>query len=429
MACTVLILVGTLILTLPISSASHEWTSFLDAFFSSTSAVTVTGVTILDTSTYWSLFGKTILMLLIEVGGLGFMSIWVIMLNTLGNQPNLKQRMVMTESFDLQTGESVSKRVWYIIRFSLIAQLIGAFLLGVAFIPEYGFFKGIYYSVFHSASAFTNGGLDLFSNSLHDFQTHSYVLIVMMLLIMTGGLGFIVWGELLRYRKTKKMSIYTKVVLITTGILWILGALLFWLSERGTGTFSDLSVFDQILNYLMLSVTTRSSGFSNVSFTHLSMSSIILTNILIFIGASSGSTGGGIKVSTLGVIFIVIKRTFQGQQAVVFGRTLSRETVQRAFLIFVVAIFFAGAGTFALSITETLPDLIGFEYILTEAVSALGAVGLSLGLTPHLTVPGKFIIILLMLIGRVGVLTFIWSIVGEKRQARINYPETDLLVG
>jgi trk system potassium uptake protein TrkH len=389
----------------------------------------VTGVTILDTATHWSLFGQIVLLLLIEIGGLGFMSIWVLLLSTLGNRPNLKQRLVMTESFDLQTGESVSQRVGAIIRFALIVQLIGALLLAVAFVPEYGLFEGVYNSVFHSVSAFTNGGLDLFSNSLLDFQTNGYVLIVMMLLIMTGGLGFIVWEELLRYRKTKTLSIYTKIVLITTSILWVLGAVLFWLSERNTATFHNLSPVDKVLNYLMLSVTTRSSGFTNVHFERLNTSSMVLTNILIFIGASSGSTGGGIKVSTLAVIMITIWRTFQGKKAVIYGRTLSRATIQRAFFIFVVAIFFIVISTFALSMTETLPPGYGFEYLLTEVVSALGAVGITLGLTPHLSVLGKLNIIVLMIIGRVGVLTFLWSIVGDKRETRIKYPETDLLVG
>ena len=428
-AYTLLILVGTILLALPISSAQRIWTPALDAFFASTSAVTVTGVTILDTATYWSYFGKTTLLFLIEIGGLGFMSIWMLFYQNLIGRPNLKSRMVMSESFDLSSRESVTDRVWAILRFALGAQLIGAVLLALYFLPVHGITKGSYLSVFHSVSAFTNGGLDLFSASLLDFQTNEYVLIVSMLLIITGGLGFIVWDDILKYRKRRKLSIYTKVVLITTGSLYVIGTFLYWLSERNTPAFADLDAGHQFLNYLMLSVTVRSSGFTNIDFTHLSFSSLILTNFLIFIGASSGSTGGGIKVSTLAVIVITIVCFFQGRKPTVFNRTLSNDTVKRAFFIFTIAAFLVVTGTFSLSITETLPEGIGNEYIVMEVISALGSVGISMGLTSHLTIPGKFIIILLMLIGRVGILTFLWSIIGDKRESRINYPKINFLVG
>lgn len=428
-AYTLLILVGTILLALPISTVDRTWTHALEAFFASTSAVTVTGVTILDTATYWSYFGKTVLLLLIEIGGLGFMSIWVLFYQNLIGRPNLKTRMVMSESFDLSSSDRVIDRVWAILRFALVVQTIGAVLLAFYFLPEYGLLEGSYFSIFHSVSAFTNGGLDLFSTSLSDFQTNEFVLIITMILIITGGLGFIVWDEIINYHKKKKLSIYTKVVLITTGSLYVIGALLYWLSERNTPAFAELDFGHQVLNYLMLSVTVRSSGFTNIDFTHLSFSSLILTNILIFIGASSGSTGGGIKVSTLAVIVITIVRFFQGRKPTIFNRTLSNDTVKRAFFVFTIAVFLVAIGTFTLSITETLPDGIGSEYIFMEVVSALGSVGISMGLTPHLTVPGKFIIIILMLIGRVGVLTFLWSIIGDKRESRINYPEVNFLVG
>lgn len=426
---TIVILAGTTLLTLPISSASGEWTSLFDAFFTSTSAVTVTGVTILETATHWSYFGKTILMFLLEIGGLGIMAFWIIFYQTLVGQPNLKQRLIISESLSLSAGESILTRVWDIIRFAFSVQFIGAILLAFAFIPQYGLGKGLYFSLFHSVSAFTNGGLDLFSNSLADFQTNPYVLVVMMLLVITGGLGFLVWDDLLRFRERKKLRIYTKVVLFTTSILWVLGIVFFWFAERNTPTFNHLSLTDQFFNYTLLSVTVRSSGFSNIDFTHLSTASILLINMLIFIGASSGSTGGGIKVSTLAVLFIVIVRSFQGKKPVVFNRTISQETIRRAFYIFTVAILLVAFGSFALAITEHLPEGIGMAYIVTEVVSALGSVGISLGMTHHLSLSGKWILIFLMLIGRVGVMTFLWSLFGEKREVRIKYPEKDFLVG
>lgn len=425
----IFISLGTLLLVLPISSASGEWTLFVDALFSSASAVSVTGMTIFPTLTYWNYFGKTVLMFLIEIGGLGFMTIWVFLFHSVVGKTNLKQRMAVSESLSLTPTRNILQHVWYIIRIALIIQLIGTVLLSFPFVGEYGLLEGLYYALFHSVSAFTNGGLDLFTNSLVNFQENSYVLITIMLLIMSGGLGFIVWDDLLQYRHTKKLQIYTKIVLITTSILWVLGMVLFWLAEHNTDTFAHLNFGEKVLNYFFLSVTMRSSGFSNVNISTLSMGSILLTNVLIFIGASSGSTGGGIKISTLAVIAIVIFRSFQGKQPIVFNRKIMSSTVRKAFLIFTVAILLLVVGTFTLSLTETLPEGFGFAHVFTEVASALGAVGVSLGLTPYLSVPGKLTLITLMLIGRVGIMTFLWSVVGEKRESRINHPETNIVIG
>lgn len=423
------IVLGTFLLALPISAMDGEWTSFIDALFTSTSAVSVTGVTIYETYTYWTYFGKTILMILIEIGGLGFMTIWVLLYHAVIGQPNLKQRLAASEALSLSSNKTTLQHVWYIIRIALLVQLVGTILLAVPFIDELGLFKGIYYALFHSISAFTNGGLDLFPNSLVNFQNNPYVLLVLMGLIISGGLGFIVWDDLINYRKTKKLRVYTKIVLITTGSLWFLGMVLFWIAERGNNTFDHLTAGEQVVNYLFLSVTTRSSGFSNVNFANLSIGSIFLTNILVFIGASTGSTGGGIKVSTLAVIFIVLLRSFQGQKPVVFNRHIKAKTVRNAFFIFTIAIIIVMSATFALAVTETLPASFEIQHVVTEVVSALGVVGISLGLTPYLSSIGKIIVILLMLIGRVGVMTFLWSLVGERRESRINYPDINIIIG
>ena len=423
------IMLGAFLLSLPISSMSGEWTSLLDSLFASTSAVSVTGVTIFDTLTYWNYFGKTVLIFLIEIGGMGFMTIWILLYYTIIGRPNLKQRMVVSESLNLSPNKTILQHVWYIIRIALIIQLVGMVLLSFPFVEEYGNLKGLYYALFHSISAFTNAGLDLFSNSLINFQDNPYVLIVTMLLVMSGGLGFIVWDDLLNYKETKKLRIYTKIVLITTSILWLLGMILFWVAENGEGIFDHLSFGNKIVNYLFLSVTTRSSGFTNVNIANLSPGSILLASLLIFIGASSGSTAGGIKVSTLAVIFIVILRSFQGKKATVFNRKINSHTARRAFFIFTVATLIVALGTFVLTLTEHLPAGFGIEHIFMEVVSALGLVGISLGLTPYLSALGKILLILLMLIGRVGVMTFLWSLVGDKRESRIDYPNINIIIG
>lgn len=430
MAYALVISVGALLLWLPFSSASGEWTSFIDALFTATSATAVTGQVTLNTATHWNYFGKTIILTLIEIGGLGFMTIWIIFYFYLfKHRPNLRQRRIASESLSLSAGDSVQKKVYSIVRFALTVQLIGAILLGFVFLPEYGVGKGIYYSVFHSISAFCNAGFDLIGNSLIDYQAHPYLLLVITSLIMAGGLGFIVWEELMNYRKTRKLSKYSKIVLITTGSLWILGTVLFWAIEHPKGTFSHLSGTEQLVNYFFLSVTPRTAGFANIDYANLSLGSIFLTIVFMFIGASSGSTGGGIKVTTLFVIILVIYRSINYNHSNILNRTISPDTVRRSFFIFSSGIFITSLATFILLNTETIPDGFGVEYILIEVFSCIGTVGLTMGLTPSLTVIGKIILILLMLIGRVGVMTFLWSLTNEKREAGINYPEMNLLVG
>lgn len=424
------ILFGGFLLWLPFSSVSGEWTPFIDALFTATSATAVTGQITLNTAAHWNYFGRTVIISLIEVGGLGFMTIWMVFYHYLfKNHGSLKQRQVVTESLSLSGRDSLTKKVWSIIRFSLMIQFIGALLLSFVFIPDYGLGKGIYYSFFHSISAFCNAGFDLIGNSLISFQDQPFILLVIAGLIMSGGLGFIVWEDLLQFRKNRRLRPYTKIVLTATISLWILGTILFWITEGPNGTFSHLSVGDQVVNYFFLSVTPRTAGYANVDYGALSLGSIFLTIVLMFIGASSGSTGGGIKVTTLVVIVLVIYRSINHERMKVLNRAISQNTIRRAFLIFASGMMIASLATFSLLITETIPAGFGIEYILVEVFSCLGTIGLTMGLTSHLTFVGKIILILLMLIGRVGVMTFLWSFNNKKHDSRINYPEINLLVG
>ncbi len=430
LAYTLLITMGGILLWLPISSASGQWTSFIDAIFTATSATAVTGQVTLNTAEHWNYFGKTIILMLIQIGGLGFMTIWVLLFsNVFKRQTNLKQRKVVAESLSLSGGVSVQSKVRSILRFSLSTQLIGAFLLSFSFIPKYGVIKGLYFSVFHSISAFCNAGFDLIGNSLIDCQNNPFILIVIAMLVMIGGFGFIVWEDLFNFRKNRKLQPYTKIVLISTFSLWIVGMLLFWISESKSGTFSQLPISKQLTNYFFLSVTPRTAGFANIDYAQLTNGSIFLTIMLMFIGASSGSTGGGIKVTTLAVVLIVIYRSINHERFKIFNREISIDTIRQSFFIFASGLTLATVATFILLISEAIPVGSGIEYVLFEVFSVLGTVGLSMGLTPTLTILGKIILILLMLIGRVGVMTFLWSLAGEKHDTRIKYPEIDLLVG
>lgn len=430
LAYALVIAIGGILLWLPISAANGNTTSFIDAIFTATSATAVTGQVTLNTAEHWNYFGKTVILLLIEIGGLGFMTIWVLLYsNVFKRQTNLKQRKVVAESLSLSGGVSVQGTVKSILRFSFSVQLLGAFLLSFNFIPKYGALKGLYFSIFHSISAFCNAGFDLLGNSLMDYQNNPFVLLVIAALIMIGGLGFIVWEDLFNYRKNKKLQPYTKIVLVSTISLWLIGMLLFWISESKNGTFSHLPVGKQLANYFFLAVTPRTAGFANVDYAQLTSGSVFLTIMLMFVGASSGSTGGGIKVSTLAVVLIVIYRSINHDRFKIFNRAIAKETMRQSFFIFSSGLSIGVSATFILLLSETIPVGFGVEYVLFEVFSVLGTVGLSMGLTPSLTMVGKVMVILLMLIGRVGVMTFLWSLAGERQDPRIKYPETHLLVG
>lgn len=425
-----MIFFGGILLSLPISSASGEWTPFIDAVFTATSAICVTGQVVVNTAYHWSYFGKTIIILWIEIGGLGFMTIWIIIyLLFFGHRPDLKQRMIVSESLSLTGEESLLQRVWQIVRLALITQLIGAILLSFVFIPEHGLTKGAYFSFFHSISAFCNAGFDIIGDSLIGYQNNPLIILTIAGLIMAGGLGFLVWDDVLHFYKTKKLRQYSRLVLLTTGSLWIIGTILFGLLESKNGTFSHLPFSKQVMNYFFLSVTPRTAGYVNIDYATLSLGSIFLTLVFMFIGASSGSTGGGMKVSTFIVLIVTMSKSLQNKPLIIFKRQLSLPIIRRAFFIFSAGMSIIGISTLILLMTETIPEGFGIEYILIEVFSCLGTVGLTMGLTPDLTGIGKILLILLMLIGRVGVMTFLLSITREKRETKIAYPDLNILIG
>lgn len=424
-----LILLGGILLSMPISSADGTWTSFIDALFTATSATAVTGQVTLNTAEHWNYFGKTIIITLIEIGGLGFMTIWVVFYNYLVGRPNLKARQAVSESLSLSGGDKLQVKISSILRIALSIQAIGALLLSFVFIPDFGVIKGIYYSVFHSISAFCNAGFDIIGNSLVSYQDNTYILLVIAGLVMSGGLGFIVWEEILNYRRTRKIRNYSRIILITTISLWAGGTILFGLIEGANGTFDHLPLGERIVNYFFLSVTPRTAGFANIDYANLDQGSIFLTILLMFIGASSGSTGGGIKVTTLIVILVVLYRSMHNDTNHIFKRSISSDTVRRAFFVFGAGIIISTVAAFILLNTETIPGGYGIEYILLEVISCISTVGLTMGLTPNLTTIGKFVLILLMLIGRIGLLTFLWSFAGKKHKSRIKYADMNILVG
>lgn len=424
-----LILFGGFLLTLPIASSTGTWTNFMDALFTATSAVCVTGQVTLNTAIHWSPFGKTIIILLIEIGGLGFITVWMIFFMMRGLKANIKQRNILFESLNLSADFEIKEIVFYIVKFTLLSQFIGAFLLSWAFIPRLGWFTGSLYSLFHSISAFNNAGFDLFGDSLIGFQDNSFVLLVVAALIVSGGLGFLVWRDLLTYYRNRRLLRYTKLTLIGTSALILLGFVLFAIGETKQGTFQHLSLGDSISNLLFLSITPRTAGYANVDYSQLSPLGIFTTLFLMFIGGSSGSIAGGVKVSTVIIALMFLVRYFSGKSFTLFSRNIKIATIRRALFIIASAILVMMTATLLLLMTETIPTGFGIEYVLIEVISCMSTVGLTMGLTPDLTLVGKFILVVLMLMGRVGLVTFLWSIGNHKAQSKINYPEMNIMIG
>lgn len=425
------IFVGAILLSTPYASISGQRTHFLDALFTATSAMTVTGQTVLNTAGHWNYFGKTVIIILIEVGGLGFMSIIVLVFVFMGRRLSLKQRLLVKEAVNTDNLQDAQSLIRYILKFSLFIQAIGALILSLDFIPRFGLLKGAYFSVFHSISAFNNAGFDLFGDSLLSFTQNPLVIFTIAGLIIVGGLGFLVWRDVLNYRKQRTLLIHTRLTLITTFSILLFSFVSFSISEIANGTFSDLNLGAQLMNTFFMSVTPRTAGYANVDYAGVSQVGIFMTIMLMFIGASSGSTGGGIKVTTFATLVLYVKAKFKDEGVHFHKRGISKVKVNKSILIVFIGIGMIVIATMLLLITETIPDGFGLEYVLLEVFSCFGTVGLSMGLTTHITNIGKVILIVLMFAGRIGLLTFFISFGAhpEDRRPLITYPDESILVG
>lgn len=428
------ILLGSLLLTLPLFTRSGEETPFIHALFTATSATCVTGLTTLTTSEHWNMGGQLIILVLIEVGGLGFMMMPFIFFAVMKKKVGLVTRIILSESLNLDDLSGVIKLMYYILRFAIGFQLVGAILLAVDFIPSYGLAKGVWYSIFHSISAFCNAGFDLFGDSLVGFQDNAYVLLVISGLIVAGGLGFIVWQDLMAFRKTRRLSLHSKLALTVSIGLLIFGTVVFYISESG-GRFivSDTSPINRFANMLFMSVTARTAGYFSVDYGNVSQAGILFTIVLMFIGGTSGSTAGGLKTTTFGVLLIQTISMLKGRvHAEAFRRTIRPSVVSRALTLFFITLTLCIAVTMVMSVTEVLPRFRGIEYLLFETFSAFGTVGLTMGLTPSLSLMGKLLIIALMYIGRVGILTVGFSLTMRLMKAKGGHyklPEESVIIG
>lgn len=419
------VLLGGGILSLPISSKAGEYTSFVDSLFTAISATCVTGLAVLDTSTYWSFFGQVIILILIQVGGLGFMTLVASIFLLLNQKVSMKSRTALQKTYSVSHLGFKKSLVLGILFISLIAEFIGSVLLSFIFIPEYGWLKGVWFSVFHSVSAYCNAGFDLFGNSLISYDHSPYIMLVISLLIVCGSLGFIVIMDLIGYKKRHKLSLHSKLALIVTGILILFGMLLFFIT-RFSFYKSDFLVY--FVQSLFFAITPRTAGFAIQDYSSLSQASLFLTIILMTIGGTSGSTAGGIKTTTIGVFILNIRAVIRREKHTRFGnRTIPQNLVKQSyesiFLYFSLVII----STFLLLVLE--PNL-KLDQVLFEVVSALSTVGLSMNVTPELSSASKGLIGLLMFIGRVGIFTIIYSLNTKNREeALYKYPEENVMVG
>lgn len=428
-----IICVGTGLLMLPVSSRNGQSCPFLPALFTATSATCVTGLTPFDTWTQWSGFGQTVLLCLIEIGGLGFMSAATLVIFLFRKKVGLKQRLVMAQALSLNEMDGVVKLQKTVLFGSLGMEAVGALILTLWFWPKYGFANAIRWGVFHSISAFCNAGFDIFGKlepgtSLLLFREDPVVLITLGTLVFLGGLGFLVWEEIAEKRSFRKLSVYAKLVLSASGILlvsgWVLTCILEWNNPE---TLGGLSFGGKILGGFFQSITLRTAGFDAINQGGLTDAGKAVAMVFMLIGGSSGSTAGGLKTVTFLVLLLFIASRARGRSSVtVYKRTIPNSQVMDAMTIALIMICLAMIG--AVFISATSP--IGFTDALYEAVSALGTVGLTAGATGLLSVPAQILIIIFMYFGRVGVLTIsLGFLMGNQAVERFRYAETSLLIG
>ena len=423
-----------MLLWLPIAAARDPHLSLLDAFFTATSAVCVTGLIVVDTPNDLSIFGQVIVLVLIQAGGLGYMAITTVVAVAIGKQLTVHERLTLQEALNVQTMDGLIRFVLNVFKLTLAFELIGALVLASRWMGQMGVGKALYYGLFHSVSAFNNAGFALFSDSLIGFRDDVVVNATILTLIVCGGVGFVVLTELGRLRKTRRLSVHTRVVLATSAVL-IVGATLaiFALEQKNPHTIGDLTLPQGLLASFFHAVTPRTAGFNTLDIGAMTPASLFLLMVLMFIGAAPGGTGGGIKVTTFTITVAALWATVRGSHdAVVFKRRLPPELVARAFFVSLIAFLALNGIAALLLITEGR----GLLPTLFETVSAAGTVGLSTGeagapvsLAAHFSPLGKLLVIATMYMGRIGPLTLAVAVARGGTPARVRYAEGKILVG
>ena len=428
-----LILLGACLLSLPAASRNGISCGFRPALFTATSATCVTGLVLYDTWSQWSGFGQVVIIGLIQIGGLGFMSAATLFVFALRKRVGLKQRMVMAQALSVGDMDGIVRLQKTVLKGSFAIEGIGALILFVRFFPEYGFVTGLKWGVFHAISAFCNAGFDIFGcitpgASLQEFQSDPVVLLTLGALVVLGGLGFLVWQDLAEHRSFRKCSVYTKLVLLTTaGLLlvgWVLTCLLEW---NNPGTLGGMSTGDKLLNGLFQSITLRTAGFAALDQALLTEGGKAFSLVIMLVGGSSGSTAGGLKTVTFVVLLLFLGARARGRSTVcVFKRTIPQSQVLDAMTLAMLMVGLAVFGGIFISATSA----VGFTDAMYESVSAIATVGLTAGVTGTLSIPAQILMIVYMYFGRVGLLTISMGfLAGDKAEERFRYAQTNLLIG
>ncbi len=421
-----IILAGSVLLSLPLAAESGRATPFLTALFTATSATCVTGLVVVDTATHFSLFGEIVILVLIQLGGLGYMTIATLMAMAIGRRIGLRERLVLQEAQNLYTVGGVVRFTRNVALITLAIEAVGSFLLSLRWAPELGLGRGLYFGIFHSISAFNNAGFDLMGGfrSFTGFVGDVPVNVVMMLLIIIGGLGFTVLHDL---SSPRRLGLHAKIVLTTTAALIFIGTgLLLLLEFSNVATLGSLSGLQRTLAALFQSVTPRTAGFNTIDMAQLRDPSLMLIIALMFIGASPGGTGGGIKTTTFVAPMAVILSMLRGRpDPELFRRRLPPVVIYKAVTIALIAVAFVVSAGTLLSYVEQ----VDFINALFEVVSGFGTVGLTTGLTPELSAVGRVIVMITIFTGRVGLLTVAYALSRQHRPANFRYPEERIYVG
>ncbi|MFG6330967.1 MAG: TrkH family potassium uptake protein [Lachnospiraceae bacterium] len=427
----IIILLGTLLLMLPVSSRESGGTDFLSAFFTATSATCVTGLAVVDTYQHWTLFGQLVILLMIQVGGLGFVTIGITILLMMGKRIGLADRGLLRDSVNTLELGGVVRLAKLIVRGTLLIEGAGAVLLSLRFIPEFGFSEGIYYGVFHSVSAFCNAGFDLMGrfeaySSLVRYADDWLVNLTCVSLILIGGLGFVVWRDLYQHRlQVRKYTLHTKMVLTALVFLIAVPTALFWLLERD-GVLAGLTGSGQFLGALFAAVTPRTAGFNTTDVAGMGDAGKLLTLVLMLIGGNPGSTAGGVKTTTVMVLLFYIVSMIQHRDGVnVYGRRLEDGMIEKAAIVFTLTMTMAVTASFLICAIDHLP----LTDVLLETFSAVDTVGMTTGITRQTGPCSRIILILLMYCGRIGSLSFALAFTDKKQKSSLRQPMERINIG
>lgn len=423
----ILIIIGGVLLSLPVFTKSGKPTNFIDSLFVAASASCVTGLTTVNTASHWNTYGHILLIILIQIGGLGVMTLATFFPLLLRKKIGLKSRQILKEQMNIDSLNGIMKLFKYVLIFTFIVEFIGAFLLSLRFVPAYGMGKGWWYSIFHSISAFCNAGFDLLGDSIYPLRNDLLVNLTLMSLVVIGGLGFMVTAEIFKKRNFKKLTVHSRLVLIISGVLLVLGTLVFFLIERQAGgVLYKESLRNSLIQSSFQSVSARTAGFYSVDLSKIKSASVLFLIILMIIGGSPGSTAGGLKTTTFGVLILsTISMIKNEDEVTIFKRHIDPKTIRKALAIIMVYIGLIFTVIFILSLSENF-SIIDISY---EVSSAFATVGASRGITGDLSNLAKILLLISMYLGRIGPMTMAYSLGLKSKTKYIRYPEANISIG